>query len=335
MTVQRPLFTGNVIALIWDFDKTLTPDYMQTPLFEHYGVDKEEFWEEVNGLKGYYTHRGLEIVSPDTLYLNHILTYVREGRLEGLSNEVLRELGAKIEFYPGIPQFLEAIKRIAERPEYKHEGIKIEHYVVSTGLRQMILGSKVAPYVDGVWACEFVSEVAPPGFLKGPVRDNIALDDISPEDVRKKWSSEPVVDIGYVIDNTTKTRAVFEINKGANVEPSISVNAYIRHEDRRVPFKNMIYVADGPSDVPVFSVVKGNGGHTFAVYNPKSDEEFAQVNELHRQGRVSNHGPADYEEGSHTHKLIVGAVEYIADGIVRSRKEEIERRTGKEPGHLS
>src|SRR5438477_2806544 len=140
-----PLFTGNVIAVVWDFDQTLIPGYQQGPLFEEYGIDANKFWAENNALPAYYAkHEGIA-VSADTLYLNHLLTYVEAGVLKGLTNAKLKELGSRLTFYEGIPAFLPLSKqRIEEQPRFRDHGITVEHYILSTGLRQMILGSAVA-----------------------------------------------------------------------------------------------------------------------------------------------------------------------------------------------
>lgn len=87
------LFLQNVIAIVWDFDKTLIPGYMQEPLFRRYGIDATSFWDEVRALPDFYRRQSSELISPDSLYLNHILAYVRHGRFAGLSNAVLREVG--------------------------------------------------------------------------------------------------------------------------------------------------------------------------------------------------------------------------------------------------
>ena len=204
----------NIIAIIWDFDKTLSPDYMQKPLFKKYKVNSDEFWREVEALPKVFEENGLDLISRDTLYLNHILNYVRNGDFENLSNKKLFELGKEIQFYRGIPSFFSTIKEFIQTTEkYRLYDIKLEHYIVSTGLRQMILGSEIAEYVDGVWACEFVEYVPKPGFLSS---------DDSPQPI-----STSIQDIGYVIDNTTKTRAIFEINKGSNKIPEIDVNANV------------------------------------------------------------------------------------------------------------
>lgn len=96
------IYTQNVIALVWDFDKTLTHGYMQVPLFAAYDIDDSTFWTEVNSLADYYRRQDCE-VSADTIYLNHLLTYVRAGRIPDLNNQRLAELGAAIELAPESP----------------------------------------------------------------------------------------------------------------------------------------------------------------------------------------------------------------------------------------
>jgi haloacid dehalogenase-like hydrolase len=318
--VPTSLFLQNIVAVIWDFDKTLIPGYMQEPLFRHYGVKEATFWGEVQEMPDFYWRtQGLELVS-ETLYLNHILTYVRQGLFPGLSNRLLRELGAQIEFYPGVLSCFERLQRlVAEKPKYKRHEIKLEHYVVSTGLRQMILGSAIHPYVEDVWACEFVEDVPLPGFTSGR---------------QESLLPTHVLDIGYVIDNTTKTRAVFEINKGTNKIAEITVNSTVRPEDRRVPFQNMIYIADGPSDVPVFSILNQYGGKTFAVYPHGSWKDFRQVRSLLEQGRVQAYGEADFSENTQTDMWLTTSVEVIADRIVADRERALQSQVGPPPGHI-
>lgn len=320
--MPQPLFMQNIIACIWDFDKTLIPGYMQEPLFAHYKVEPRAFWQEVAALPEYYRQGGLAMISSDTAYLNHILTYAREGVFKGLNNVTLRDLGRKITFYQGLPDFFNEVKNLVwNNAGYRQHDIQVEHYIVSTGLLQLILGSKIAPHIDGVWGCEFVEEPPPPGFRDKPGRD---LKD------RPKIISQ----IAYALDNTTKTRAIFEINKGSNKFSDINVNAKIPDEDRRVPFHNMIYIADGPSDVPVFSIINRFGGRTFAVYRPGSTEEFSQVNTLQKQGRVQSFGEANYTEGSQTAMWLKNAVSEIAESIVENRERALGLKIGQPPRHL-
>ena len=315
------LFTQNTIALIWDFDKTLIPDYMQSPLFRRYGLDEATFWEETNKLAEHYRKRGYHL-SPEIAYLNHLLTYVLAGPLHGLNNKLLFECGSEIKFYPGLPDFFDRAKAFAlEKPEYVKHEISVEHYVVSTGIAPMVRGSAIAKHIDGVWACEFIENPLQPGFLK---QKELSLD-----------ATSQIAQIGMVIDNTTKTRAIFEINKGTNKNAAIDVNSKMAAEDRRIPIQNMIYIADGPSDVPSFSVVKGGGGRTYAVYNPDKAAEFEQNDRLLQSGRIHGYGPADYRAGSSTAQWLRLHIHQICNRIVADREAAVATKASKPPRHLN
>jgi hypothetical protein len=315
------LFTQNIIACIWDFDKTLVPGYMQGPLFRHFGVDEPTFWAETNRLVETYARRGYRI-SGEIGYLNHILTYVLAGRMPGLNNQLLRKLGAEIAFYPGLPEFFAKIKgAVRERPDFVKHEVQLEHYIVSTGLAEMIRGSAIAPQVDGIWGCEFIENPFQPGFL-------------SQKEFDLKAAAE-IAQIGMMIDNTTKTRAIFEINKGTNKNPALDVNATIAPEDRRIPFQNMIYIADGPSDIPSFSVVKARGGLAYGVYNPDRPDEFAQNDRLQRADRIDHYGRADYRDGSETCNWLRLQIQGICDRIVADREAAVAQRVARPPRHLN
>lgn len=315
------LFTQNTIACVWDFDKTLIPAYMQAPLFRRYGVDEASFWNETNCLAETYRKRGYTI-SPEISYLNHLLTYVLAGPMAGLNNKVLRECGAEIAFYAGLPEFFTRSREwLRARPEYAKHGLTLEHYIVSTGLAEMIRGSRIAPFVDGIWACEFIENPLQPGFLR---QKELGLE-----------AAAEIAQIGTMIDNTTKTRAIFEINKGTNKNPAIDVNAKVQPEDRRIPLANMIYIADGPSDIPSFSVVKGGGGRTYAVYNPAVKAEFEQNDRLRQTGRIDHYGPADYSDNSPTAHWLHLQIEKIADRIVADREASVAQRVARPPRHLN
>ena len=189
-----------------------------------------------------------------------------------------------------------------EKPEYRKHEIQLEHYIVSTGLAEMIRGSAIAPHVDGIWGCEFIENPLQPGFLKQKEFELSAEAEIA--------------QIGMMIDNTTKTRALFEINKGTNKNPALDVNAKIPPEDRRIPFQNMIYIADGPSDIPCFSVVKERGGKAYGVYNPDRLDEFEQNDALRHADRIDHYGQADYRDGSDTCNWLRLQIQEIADRIV-------------------
>ncbi|HRJ47587.1 MAG TPA: HAD family hydrolase [Opitutaceae bacterium] len=315
------LFTQNIIACIWDFDKTLIPGYMQAPLFRRHGIDEATFWAETNALVENYRRRGYQL-SGEISYLNHLLTYVLAGKFGRLNNRQLRACGADIAFYPGLPGFFDLAKTyVAEKPEYRKHEIKLEHYIVSTGLAEMVRGSAIAPHVDGIWGCEFIENPLQPGFLKQGEME-ITADAV-------------IAQIGMVIDNTTKTRALFEINKGTNKNAAIEVNANVKPEDRRIPFPNMLYIADGPSDIPSFSVVKGGGGRTYGVYNPEHHGEFEQNDRLLQAGRIHGYGPADYTPASSTARWLRMHLHSICDRIVNDREQAVAQKTTKPPRHLN
>ncbi len=315
------LFTQNIIACIWDFDKTLIPQYMQTPLFRHYGINEDDFWSETNSLGKHYQERGYHI-SGEIAYLNHLLTHVLSGEMAGLNNRVLRDCGSEIEFYPGLPDFFDSSRNwVREKPAHLKHEIVLEHYIVSTGLAEMVRGSAIADKVDGIWACEFVENPLQPGFLK---QKELSIS-----------AEAEIAQIGMVIDNTTKTKAIFEINKGSNRDPAIDVNSNMTPEDRRIPMQNMICIADGPSDIPSFSVVKKGGGKAYGVYNPDSSGEFEQNDRLRQVGRIDHYGEADYRSTSPTCKWLRLQIHKMSDRIVAGREAAVASKVSKPPRHLS
>ena len=316
---NRQIHGQNIVACVWDFDKTLIPGYMQKPLFDLFGINEKVFWAEVNQLPDLYARRGLK-VSPDTIYLNHLLSYVKNGPMRGLTNEKLKELGGEIEFYPGLPHFFAELGKIADEAEFVGYDLKIEHYIISTGISKIIMGSKIAPYVEDVFACEFIESPLPPNYMS---QSEFSL----PLDLE-------ISQVGMTVDNTVKTRCVFEINKGCNKNSAIDVNSFIPHEDRRVPIDQMIYVADGPSDVPVFTVVKQMGGKTYAVYDPKNEKEFEQTCDLVERSRVHNNGPADYRPESPTSIWMKQKIKEILRNMIRKRNDQLNERSGAPPKHL-
>jgi hypothetical protein len=316
---NRQIHGQNIIACVWDFDKTLIPGYMQKPLFQHYGINETSFWSEVNQLPGLYSSRGMR-VSPDTIYLNHLLSYVKNGPMRGLTNERLKELGREIEFYPGLPDFFVELAKIADQTEFARYDFKIEHYIISTGISKIIEGTKISPYVEDIFACEFIESPLPPNFMS---QTEFSL----PLDLE-------ISQVGMTVDNTIKTRCIFEINKGCNKNSSIDVNTFIPHEDRRVPVDQMIYVADGPSDVPVFTVVKQMGGKTYAVYDPTNEKEFEQSCDLVERSRVHNNGPADYRKSSPTSIWMRQKIKEILRNMIKKRNDQLNERSGASPKHI-
>ena len=300
---------ANIIAVIWDCYKTLVDGYMQDPIFEEYGINASDFWREVNSKPAELAKHGIR-VNRDTYYLNHFIKCAHDGTLKGLDNAKLREYGTKQKFYKGIPEIFEKTKNMfKDDKSYAEYGIQVEHYIVSTGFAEIIRGSELMPFVDGVWGCELLE---------------------APDSEGKPVISETV----YTIDNTSKTRAIFEINKGIGKINGIEVNSKIPEENRRVHFENMIYIADGPSDIPAFSVVKKNGGATFAIY-PKGDlKAMRQVEQMREDGRVDMYAEADYSEGTTAYMWITNRIQKIADRIRDTEKQKIMSSASGVPHHL-
>lgn len=301
---------SDVIATVWDFDKTLIPGYMQTPIFAKWRIDQKAFWDKVNYSIDDLLAKGLE-VNRDTYYLNVLIREARAGGdLDGLNNEQLKALGKDLQFFDGAIDLFKEIKEMNEEETFKAYGVRFENYIVSTGLKRMIEGSDISPFVKKVWGAELV--------------------DYQGEDGKTR-----LMEIAYSLDNTTKTRALFEINKGVGIEENstIDVNSKIPHEIRRVQFCNMIYVADGPSDVPAFSVTLQKGGSTMAVY-PKGDAvAFHQVDELRRNGRVQMVAEADYRKGSSAYLWVMECLRRQAAQIIEKKQAAFKLPAGT-PKHL-
>ncbi len=217
-----------------------------------------------------------------------------------------------------MPDFLDETRRhVSDIPEFASEGITVEHYIVSTGILPMIEGSVFADHVDGIWANTLIETPAPPGYL-----DQLPV----------ASAPAPVSHLGYTIDNTAKTRALFEINKGVNRNAGIDVNARLGDEERRVPLRNMIYIADGPSDVPCFSILNQNGGKTLGVYTLDPMDNHRRVKQLQAQGRIQGMAEADYRPGKAAYLWLMDSIEQIGHEIVEARRQAFAA-IPKAPGH--
>ena len=218
------------------------------------------------------------------------------------------------------PNFFSELANIPKEEPFVNQDFKLEHYIISTGLAPMIRGSLIAPHVHGIYASEFIESPLPPNYLS---QTELSLP-IEPE----------ISQIGLAVDNTMKTRFIFEINKGCNVNHALEVNSTIPPELRRIPFEQLIYIADGPSDVPVFAVVKQMGGKTYAVYNPNNENEFAQTCELVETSRVHNNGPSDYSSKSPTSIWIKQKVREILSTMLRGKEDHLLQHTRPAPRHI-
>ncbi|TSA36213.1 MAG: haloacid dehalogenase-like hydrolase [Verrucomicrobiaceae bacterium] len=286
----------NTIAIIYDYDQTLSPTYMQDEaLFPVFGINPSNFWQRCGRL---VKEQGFD---NELAYMKVLLDCLEMDRP---TNAKLRELGSLLTFYKGLPEMFEEFGAGLLTTEHEAHGINVEHYIVSSGLKALIEGSRLAPYIRKIFGCEF------------------AVDEHDRITFPKR-----------VISHTQKTQFLFRINKGM-LEMDEDVNDHMAPELRPIPFQNMVYVGDGPTDVPCFTVMRRNGGQAIAVYNADDPTRvsFKKCYQLSTHAdRVKNIAPSDFRRGSHLRLLLEEMIQEIADGIVQRRREDIEAGTVKAP----
>lgn len=288
----------NTIAIVYDYDQTLSPSYMQDEVvFPAFGIDKKNFWKRCSELvrDGGY--------DSELAYMKVLLDCLGMDRP---TNAELKSLGAKLNFYKGLPEMFEEFRDQLLTDDQLAHGITVEHYIISSGLRVLIEGSRLAPHVRAIFGCEFAEDEQ--GRITFPKR---------------------------VISHTQKTQYLFRINKGM-LDMTQDVNDHMDAGVRPIPFTNMIYVGDGPTDVPCFTVMRKNGGEAIAVYNPDDPERagFKKCYQLSTHAdRVKHIAPSDFRPHTHLRLLLEEMVSEIATRIVQERKLVIETGTVRAPKH--
>lgn len=266
---QEPKITA---ALIYDFDGTLAPGNMQEYDFiPAVGQSNREFWNDANSLAE-------EQDADMTLtYMAKMLEAARSRKLS-LRREAFQESGRNIRLFPGVKEWFGRINAYAAA-----RGVRVLHYINSSGLKEMIEGTPIASEFRKIYACSFLYDV-----------DGIAY-----------W---PAVAVNY----TNKTQFIFKINKGIeSVYDSERINEFIEEEKRPVQFRHMIYFGDGTTDIPCMKLVKQQGGHSIAVYNPRSRQKRQTMEQLIRDNRVSYICAADYSPDKEIDTLVRTIIDKI------------------------
>lgn len=258
----------NIIAIVYDFDKTLSPNNMQEDtIFPAYGIEKEKFWAKASEL---VREKGYERTIAYLRLLIQGKPFVRKP----LRRNELAALGKKIKYYTGVKSLFARMNRfVRNAPKtISRWQIKLEHYIVSSGMKEILEGTAVAREFKAIYACEFDYENGKAVFPK------------------------------LIINDTNKTQFLFRINKG-KLRPDEDINSHMPEEERRIPFENMIYIGDSESDIPSMTVVRKNGGHVIAVFDPSRDIA-RDATRLVEEGRANHFAPADYSEGSLLDKIL-------------------------------
>ena len=258
-----------IIAIMYDFDKTLcTRDMQEYTFIPSIGMEPHEFWNHTS-----------EVAAEETM--DSILTYmycmVEKARQSGnpLTRESLVACGKDIEYHPGVEGWFERINRYAEEA-----GVQVEHYVLSSGLKEIIEGTSIAKYFTRIYACEFLYK-----------------------DGQAHW---PKMAVNY----TNKTQFVYRINKGVlDINNDADLNNSRPDSEKRVFFSNMIYIGDGLTDVPCMKLVKQSGGHSIAIYSHGQHQKTAP---LLKHERVDWMFEANYCEGSELDRTMKLLLEELA-----------------------
>ncbi len=259
-----------VVAIMYDFDKTLcTKDMQDYGFIPSLNMQPSDFWEKTNA---FGTAAEMDSV------LAYLYTMIIERRRIGkpVTRESLIDCGRNIELYEGVDKWFDRINLYGAA-----QGVAVEHYVISSGLKEIIEGSGIADKFTKIYACEFCYD----------------------EDGSAIW---PKTAVNY----TNKTQFVYRINKGVlDIANDVDLNRSMPEDDKRVPFTNMIYIGDGLSDVPCMKMMKAYGGTAIAVYQ---ENNKSKVEELLLRDRVDFIFPADYSAESQLNHTVHNLIKKIA-----------------------
>ena len=278
--------TKDTIAVIFDFDDTLTPDSTSQFVQQHLGTAPEQFWTEwVEPLRS----QGWDMLSSFLYTLIKTSSEAEESKK--ITHEKLAEFGRQLSFYPGVPQLFDNLRKTLQQI---NPTIQLDFYLIGCGIREIIRHTPIAPHFTDIWACEFAYK--PSGEIFFPKN---------------------------MVSFTDKTRYLFQISKGissddAKVDPFL-VNKRIPRGKRPVPFDQMIYVADGFTDIPCFALIKERGGITVGVYDPHNPAKAQLAQELSKDERVTTLHATDYTSPSDLYRFLSLGIEAISTKITLKR----------------
>lgn len=278
-----------IVAICYDFDKTLSPDDMQTyGYIQSLGFNVETFWKEASKLA--HKHE----MDSNLAYMFLMLQQAKG--LFAVTKEALADFGSHVKLFDGVETWFKRINRYG-----LSKNVKIEHYLISSGIKEMILGTSIANYFTKIYASSFMFD-----------KNDLAI-----------WPAQ-------AINYTNKTQFLYRINKGTLDINDDRVNDYLEFEKRRIPFENMVYIGDSITDIPCMRLIKANGGYSIGVYDPANGEK-EKVKKLFLEERIDYYTHANYEENSELDLLVKNIIDKIStdNTLIQKRSEYIEENNNK------
>lgn len=271
---------NNIIAFCYDYDKTLAPkdssfDY---GFFEKIGVTPEEFWKEVESI------RSLKNFEDVLSYMYYAVFKAKQQDVK-ITKKDFENFAKNAVYYKGVDSWFERVNNYA-----KNQGFVVEHYIISSGLKEFIENTSIAKNFKKIYASTYIYDE-----LNEPI-----------------WPAQ-------AINYTNKTQFLYRIKKNVLKETDASVNEKLINKNSRVPFKNMVYVGDSLTDIPCMSIVVKNGGHSIGVYEDLPAKKELML-KLFKHNRINNYCYADYSENSEMERTVFN----IIDEIKRENIKNVE-----------
>ena len=278
-----------VVAICYDFDKTLSPDDMQAQGFiQKLGYEIGDFWKKSNGFA---------IKNDMDQNLAYMFTMKTESAGKVLFTKTeLAKFGSEVKLFPGVEDWFERIRKYGEE-----KGVIVEHYIISSGLKEMIEGTSIAK--------------------KGAFKKIYATSFYCDENGVAVWPAQ-------VVNYTNTTQFLFRITKGVLDVNNAAVNDFFSESDLRVPFRNMIYLGDSDTDIPCMKLVKTRGGYSIGVFNPETNDR-TKVYKMTRDNRIDYFVPADYSENTELDTLIKTIIDKtVFNELLENKKNNDKKEAG-------
>ena len=282
----------NVIALVYDFDGTLSPKTMQNyTVLPNLGVEKtSEFWAEV-------TKECVQTGAENTLVWMRKIKELAEGEHKLITKAYFKKCARNIQYFKGVEKFFDEINGYVRK--VSRGKMLVRHYIISAGLKEILDGISIRKKFHNIFGSEYHYDCSgKPDFPK------------------------------VVITDTIKTQYLFRINKGKE-KISESINEHMPEKDRPIPFENIIYIGDGLTDVPAMALTKKNGGHAIAIYRAGHPRSIKTCKKLLHANRVDFIALADYTKGRELYRDVTVSLDVVIKNYDFLRESEENRRVRK------